>query len=130
MEKLITVFVFAGFVLALLVCLVAVVGGIWLAVAAYKSRRRTKDEATFEHPESGWKVSIKTTGGIILAIAGLAGCCFIVYHYWQTLLAIPVVLGAGGGEASRRKGKKKRVKKKVAKKKAAKKKAAKKKYYR
>jgi hypothetical protein len=122
MEKVITILVFAGFVLALLLCLVAVVGGIWLAFAAYRSRRRTKDEATFEHPKSGWKVHIKAAGGIILSIAGLVGCCFIVYHYWQALLGVLVILGAGGGEVSRQKPKKKAVRKKIAKKKVPKKK--------
>lgn len=117
MDKIITVLVFVGCVLGLLVCLIAVVGGIWLAATAYKSRRHTKDEATLEHPESGWKLHVKATGGILLAIAGLVGCCFIVYHYWQTLLGILVLLVGGGGETALRKSKKKRVMKKVTKKK-------------
>jgi len=110
MDKIITVLVFVGYVLALLVCLIAVLGGIWLAFTAYKSRRRTKDEATLEHPESGWKLHVKATGGILLAIAGLVGCCFIIYYYWQTLLGILVLIIGGGGETVLYKSKKKRLK--------------------
>ncbi len=116
MEVVLTVLVFVGYVLALGICLIAVMSGTVLAMTARKSRHRTQDEAALEHPESGLKLHVRTTGGIILAVAGVAGSCVIVYHYWQTLLGVLLLLSAAGGEAQRRKAKNKPVKKVGAKK--------------
>jgi len=130
MEWFITVLVFAGYLFASLLCLVAIVGGIYLAATAYKSRRQIVDEATLEHPKSGWKIYFKGTGGILLAIVGVVGTCFIVYHYWKVLLVLLLLLVVGGGKTAKRYQKKKSAKKKTLKKKMSKKKVAKKRYSR
>jgi hypothetical protein len=102
MEKLIVGLMFIGYVSALLVCLFAIVAGIWLT---YKTRCRSKDELVLENPDAKWKVQLKATGGIVLAIAGLAGSCFVVYHYWQALLGVLLLASAGAGETVRRRSK-------------------------
>ena len=127
MEAVITALIFIGYLLAFFLCLAALGGGIYLATSAYTGRFRSKDEAAIEYSNSGLKVYFKGTGGILLAIAGVVGCCFIVYHYWQVLLGALVII-AGGGETVRRRSKKKTVKKKIAKKRVTKKKMTKKKY--
>jgi uncharacterized membrane protein len=125
MEWFITALVFIGYMFAMLLCLVAVIGGVYLAVVAYKRRRQIVEEAKLEHTKSGYIIYFKGTGGILLAIAGIVGCCFIVYHYWKVLLVLPFL--AGGGETARRHRKSKRSKKKTRKKKVAKRKLTKKK---
>lgn len=116
----ITALVFVGYLLAFILCMAAVAGGVYLAYTSYKSRRQINDEATLEHPKSGWKIHFKGAGGVLLAITGTVGCCIIVYHYWQVLLGVLIIL-AGGGETTRSHIKRKRVKKRKSKKKVAKK---------
>ena len=125
MEWLITALVFIGYIFAMLLCLAAVIGGVYLAVVAYKRRQHIVEEATLEHTKSGYTIYFKGAGGILLAIVGIVGCCFIVYHYWKVLLALPFL--AGGGETARRHRKSKRSKKNTRKKKVAKRKMAKRK---
>jgi len=112
MEWFISILVFAGYLLAFLLCAAAVAGGLFLAATAHKSRKQIVHEARLEHLKSGWKIYFKGAGGILLAIVGIVGCCFIVYYYWKVLLVV-LLLGGSGGEAARRYRKKKRVKKKV-----------------
>jgi len=126
MEWFITALVFIGYMFAMLLCLVAVIGGAYLTVVAYKRRRQIVEEAKLENTKSGYIIYFKGTGGILLAIAGIVGCCFIVYHYWKVLLVLPFLAG-GGGETARRHRKSKRLKKKTRKKKVAKRKLTKKK---
>ncbi len=56
---------------------------------------------SFSGSKTGVRLSIRSTGGILLVISGLMGIVTILYLYW--MIALPLLLACGGGAVAKSK---------------------------
>ena len=90
------ILIFLGSMVALYVCLIALIGGIALASESMNSNSlNEKEEIIVEDKNRGIKVAVKLSIGILIALAGLAGVCFVMYYSWHTLWKVLVFVMGG-----------------------------------